>query len=141
MILKNRLLFCLFTMRLRPELPKYYSYVYMDALLSRLHFQMQDINWIINKDVYIEIARVRNYIARYEYQKVEDKFQFLQVKCFDGKILFDDIATSIFLATLICFESVTFTGATFWHCTTKTQHKFNGFKISVKKIFERFESI
>ena len=80
---------------------------------------MQDINWIINKDVYIEIA-VRNYIARYEYQKVEDKFQFLQVKCFDGKILFDDIATSIFLATLICFEFVTFTGATFWHCTTKT---------------------
>ena len=41
------------------------------------------------------------------------------MKCFNEKSVSDDIATSIYLATLICFESVTFTGATFWHCTIK----------------------
>ena len=61
MILKNRLLFCLFTMRLSPELPKYYSYVYMDALLSRLEFQMQYVNLIINKDVDVKNTSIDKY--------------------------------------------------------------------------------
>ena len=59
MILKNRLLFCLFTMRLRPELPKHYSYVYLDALLSCLELEMQDVNLIINKNAYVLITNRR----------------------------------------------------------------------------------
>ena len=55
----------------------------------------------------------------------------------DGRLLersIYDIANCKFPATLVCFESVTFTGATFWHCTIKTLNKFNGFKSSVESV-------